>query len=286
MILRMRRSPSRLLALLALAACVGGNADAKLGSLQITINAPPGMTPRVHVASYNSLNGNQTWDLTSSQTLENLASGYYLIVPNSVQTPAADYDGMPGTQNALVKTGTLTEANVTYEFASRLVRFKVSGIPSNPHAVVHIDGGVGLPDTVTVKLSPGVHQLSADMVSDDSDFTTWLPARLTWPDTVFSSASIDTEAVNYSRAVVRITVDVTGLPAGATPALILHPPVGPDVNVNASGTVTDSLPLGDYSLFINAVTFGGTTYNAATDPYTFTLSSPQDYTVTVIYLPQ
>ena len=107
--------------LAALAGCLGDNTAATLGNLEIDITAPPGVTPSVHVASYNIVNNSQTWDLSASKTLEAMPSGFYLITTSTVSGPGGDYVGMPLSQNAKVLTGMTAKVSVTYEPAGPAV---------------------------------------------------------------------------------------------------------------------------------------------------------------------
>ena len=107
--------------LLLLAGCSGGGGDpgastppppaATTGSLQLAITAlPAGLAGAVRVTGPD----NFSQDLTSSQTLSNLAPGSYSVAASSVTLGSATYTPTPATQSVLVTAGAGATASVAY----------------------------------------------------------------------------------------------------------------------------------------------------------------------------
>ncbi len=107
--------------LFLLAACGGGGGNpgsvpgpgpgATTGALQVNITAlPAGTNAAVRVTGPN----NFTQDLTSSQTLGNLAPGSYTVAASDVVVDAATYRPNPATQSVSVAAGATASASVAY----------------------------------------------------------------------------------------------------------------------------------------------------------------------------
>jgi glucose/arabinose dehydrogenase len=118
---RMLMVPLLSLLLFLLAGCGGGGGNpgtpatpplaATTGSLQVAITAlPAGVNGVVRVTGP----GNFSQDLTSSQTLSQLAPGSYSVAASSVTLGTATYTPTPATQSVLVTAGASATASVAY----------------------------------------------------------------------------------------------------------------------------------------------------------------------------
>ncbi len=167
-----RRVTLRNAALLCLvAACGGGPTDLESGSLTLNVSGLPTGTPaEVHVTGPDGF----ARDVTTSETLSNLASGGYVVTAAVVTSGSDTYTPSPATQTVNVEDRAVAAgASVAYTPANGSLTITVTGLPVGTASAITVGGPGGYNRSVTASgtlsaLVPGEYTVTALPVSDGS----------------------------------------------------------------------------------------------------------------------
>lgn len=266
-----------------------------VGSLRVTIaGVPSGSVAAVSVNGPNGFSQN----LTVTTTLSGLAPGSYVIGAAGLVAGGYTYGATPASQAAVVSINATTNATVTYAATTGSLAIGVNGLPGGAPAAVTVTGPGSFNQSVTAGttvagLAPGTYTVAAASVS--SGGTTYNPSP-TSQAAVITAGATATATVNYAGNSGNLAVTVTGLPGGATAAVIVTGPGGFHQSVTATQTLT-GLTAGSYTIAAANVTSGGIVYLAgpvsqsasvtvgATTPAPVTYTATGTLTVTITGLP-
>ncbi len=280
---------------LMLTACPGPGATK--GVLEITVNAPSGVTPNVQVTGPAT---NSTINSTGLTTLSDKEPGDYSIAVNKVVAGGIGYTGSGATVK--VEAGKKTSYTVTYAASSGKVRVTLAGLPDGLDAEVNLkkDDGSNLnsapinAETVLEDIAPGTYTIEAPNRTQGS--STYASAQNGATVTVVEGEEAVVNVV-YTLNPGSATINVAGLDPAAlptSPVTVTLTQGSTSINrtFQANGAVNfANLAPGAYTITANAITGNGsqdyaftlskTTLNIAsgsTDTATLTYSKP---TVTV-----
>lgn len=280
---------------LMLTACPGPGATK--GVLEITVNAPSGVTPNVQVTGPAT---NSPINSTGLTTLSDKEPGDYNIAVNKVLAAGIGYTGSGATVK--VEAGKRTSYTVTYAASSGKVRVTLAGLPDGLDAEVNLkkDDGSNLnsapinAETVLEDVAPGTYTIEAPNRTQGS--STYASAQNGATVTVVEGEEAVVD-VAYTLNPGSATINVAGLDPAAlptSPVTVTLTQGSTTINrtFQANGAVNfANLAPGAYTITANAITGNGsqdyafalskTTLNIAsgsTDTATLTYSKP---TVTV-----
>jgi hypothetical protein len=159
----------------------------------------------------------------------------------------------------------------------------VSGLPAGADAAITVTGPSGYSRDVSASetlagLLPGGYTVVASAVtSSGQSYQPSVPSQ-----TVTVSASTATANVEYGLAGASLTVNVAGLPPGASAAIHVSGPNG--YAADLTGTVTlGGLDPGPYTVTAQSVSPGGTTYNPSPGSQIANVASGAGASATVGY---
>ncbi|MBO1435613.1 hypothetical protein [Meiothermus sp. CFH 77666] len=254
---------------LMLTACPGPGATK--GVLEITVNAPAGVTPNVQVSGPGTTSSISS---TGKTTLNDRQPGNYTITVNKVVAGGIGYNGQGAT--VVVEAGKKTSYTVDYAAVSGKIVVSISGLPAGLEAGINIKKS----DSSNLNSAP----INADTTLEDvppGTYTIEAPARTQGSSTYATAADGSTLTVTaggtatvnatYTPNPGSATINVAGLDAALPNPVQLTLTGGPSSPVNQSftdnGPVTfNNLAPGTYTISANAITDNGP------QDYAFTLS--------------
>ncbi len=254
---------------LILTACPGPGATK--GILEVTVDAPSGVTPNVQVSGPGTTSALNT---TGTTTLTEREPGDYTITVNKVLAGGIGYTGSGATVK--VEAGKKTSYTVTYGASSGKIRLTIAGLPTGLDAEVNVKK----PDNTNLNDTP----INADTVLEDvppGTYTLEAPNRTQGSSTYASAQNGATvTVVEGEEAVVNVaytlnpgsaTINVAGLDPAALP----------------TSPVTVTLTQGSTSINRTFTANGAVNFaNLAPGAYTITANAianngPQDYAFTL-----
>jgi type II secretory pathway pseudopilin PulG len=260
---------------------------AATGAVTVTVSAPQGMpAPTVRLLDGQR---NEVGRFTGTEhTFANLLPGSYTVAPDPVTDNAGfTYRADPVSVN--VTAGQTASATVLYVKQSAFAQVDISGLPSGASANVTLSGPrtVTLNAPGTVELPLGDYAVSVGTVNhggyqyqgsaSPSSFSLSVPG------------SLQTVSVSYQEASGSISLQVSGLPQGASVSLTLRSVAGAPSYTNTCGNGTCTftrVPTGTYNL--TAPNYADSLYDYAptVDPAQYSLtSSGQTLNGAVTYAP-
>ncbi|MFN7798530.1 hypothetical protein [Gemmatimonas sp.] len=191
------------------------------------------------------------------------------------------------TFDSTVSFGDTARVAIGYTVATGSLAVAVTGLPASVAAAVRVLGPGSdstlralTATTTLVGLEPGRYRVvSAPVVQQGITFR---PAADTLAVDVVASLTAAPAPVPYAAQVGRLTLQVTGVPAGAAAAIRL---VGNGVDRSVAGHATvDSLPAGSYTVTATSILAGGDRWapTPATQPLAITTGGTS--TATVSYM--
>jgi hypothetical protein len=184
---------------------------------------------------------------------------------------------------------------VTYSIATGSLSVTITGLPGGTNGVVTVTGPNQFSQSVTATttittLEPGTYTITAGDVNTSDD--TFSPGVTTQTANVVVGANPALASVSYAIVTGRLTITVSGLPAGAgaptlaaNAAVTVTGPGGYNRTVTATTQLT-KLAQGVYTISAASVSASGFTYRAVQQTQTanvFASSTPA--TATVAYAP-
>ena len=240
------------------AACDSGPSQPVTGSLVVTINGlPAGAANAVSVNGPVGGSGTSRV-LSTTDTLESLAPGVYLVTAYQVATETGTYAPVTTSQQVEVAAST-SRASVTVAFEIRTgsMALEVTGLPSGLPAAINISGTGGyyrqVTTTVTLaSLQPGAYLISSNSVTEGSGHI-YSPTPIAQAITVVASEAPRTVKSRYALATGALNVVVSGLPAQQAAAVTVSGPGGFSRILTGSETMVGLFP-GAYSIQAKNVT--------------------------------
>ncbi|WP_157202932.1 hypothetical protein [Calidithermus chliarophilus] len=224
------------------------------GSLQVNISGlPSGSGEPVTVSGPSG-----TFTLGSSQTLTGLAVGSYTVTAANVSKDGSTYAGTVTTSPVTVSAGATASVSISYAAISGRLVVTIAGLPGGANANVTVTGPGGFSQTLTASatldnLQPGTYTITPANVSFDG-FTYQASGSSA---TVASGATANAQ-VNYAAVDGKLTVTISGLPAGTNANVTVSGPGGFSQNLTASTTLTNLTP-GTYTITAGGVVVTKTT---------------------------
>ncbi len=162
----------------------------------------------------------------------------------------------------------------------------VSGLPAGTSASVLVSGPDSYSRALTASttisnLDPGAYTVTAANVQAGANIYAATPLSQTLQVTAGDATSA---SIGYAIVPGRLTITVTGLPAGAAAAVTVTGPGGYSTNVTATTTLNALAP-GTYTVVAAAVDVTGTTFTPAPASQDRTVSSTTPAAATVTYQP-
>jgi len=261
--------------------------SAATGAVAVSVSAPQGMpTPTVRLLDGQ---GNEVERFTgTSYTFTDLLPGTYTVAPDPVTDNAGFvYKADPVSVN--VTAGQTASVSVLYAKQSAFVQVNVSGLPSGASPSVTLSGPktVTLTAPGTVELPLGAYTVSVGTVTyggyqyqgsaSPSSFSLTAPG------------SLQTVNVSYQEASGTVSLQVSGLPQGASVSLTLRSASGSPTYTNTCGNGTCAftrVPTGTYDLTAPNYADSLYDYTPTVNPTQYSLtSSGQTLNGTVSYTP-
>ena len=232
------------------------------GALSFTVTGPAGM-PSPKVDLYRGTVLVRSFTGTGTFTVPYLPPGSYRLVPDRVSTGSGYYSAAP--VDVSITAGTTATATVTYTYTATkgTLNLTVSGLPAGVVANIALTGP-GLNRTLSLgngsysySLDPGGYTLTPGRV-------TTLSANYVAPGSTFTltAGSTVSASVAYTVERGRLTLTVSGLPAGATASISLSRQGGGYTNTLslANGSYAYDLPTGTYGITAMDVTTNSGVY--------------------------
>lgn len=226
------------------------------GSLILTIAGLPG-----GASAAVAVSGPQGFQLqvTSSQSVGNLAPGSYTVTAQPVASGGNTWNPVPASQVLAIGSGPAS-ATVTYTQGTGALALTVSGLPS-AGASVTVTGPGGFAATATASQSwtgllPGSYQVTAGAVTVSG--TTFQPSPGSQVVVVAAGGTAAAQ-VTYAATSGSLVVSISGLPGGAAAAVSAAGPGGATHAISASQTLT-GLAAGTWTITASAVTSGADSY--------------------------
>jgi hypothetical protein len=215
--------------------------------------------------------------------------GYHLLPGDYVlNADPVDLEGFrytPSIEGGSISLGVgqTHTATVRYTRSTARLEVRVSGVEGLTPLILSGPTSRTLDGSTTLEfLAPGAYTLTPSTLTRD-EATPFGTGRFTYRADPLSLALAAGEtaraSVVYQRQQGSITVSVSGLPAGAGPALRL---VGAGLDHGFAGGVLTPLPTGPYTLTPQAVRAGGYTFQA--NPQSFTLAHGENQSLMVDYM--
>jgi hypothetical protein len=254
---------------LILTACPGPGATK--GVLEITVDAPSGVTPNVQVSGPGTTS---TLNTTGTTTLTERDPGDYTITVNKVLAEGIGYTGSGATVK--VEAGKKTSYTVSYGASSGKIRVTLAGLPAGLDAEVNIKK----PDNTNLNPAP----ISAETVLEDiapGTYTLEAPSR-TQGSSTYASAQDGATVTVLAGEEALVNVAYTLNPGSATINV-----AGLDPAALPTDPVTVTLTEGSTSINRTFTANGAVNFpNLAPGAYTITANAianngPQDYAFTL-----
>lgn len=251
------------------------------GSLSVKLSGLPQSTSAVIVVSGPA---GYTRTVNGATEISGLKPGTYFIEALEVQLTNARYAATPGTQQVQVSASpTPSVANVTYAQSSGSLALAISGLPASAAAAVNVSGPGNYSlavtgATVIHSLAPGTYAVVASNVLSGSLFTATPPYQ-----EVIVTASAQTAAkVTYLSAGTALSVEIQGLPIGASGAVTVTGPDGYSKQLSGP-MVLSGIASGSYTVSANAVSASCATWTPAPATQNVSVPAGQSATATVTY---
>ena len=249
--------------------------------LTVTVaGLPAGLPGDVTVTGPNGF----TRTVGSTQTLIGLEPGTYTIASDPVTQGSTQYLPSVASEQVTLTTGSSTSRTVTYTGNTTALSVAISGLPSGTGASVTVTGPGGFSSSLTasgtlVDLAAGTYTVAAANVTGGG--YTWgaTPASQALALTAGQSR---TATLVYAAVTGRLTVSVSGLPAGVAAAITVTGPGGFSRAVT-TGTTISSLAPGTYTVAASNVTQGGTLFTPSSASQTVTVTAGATASRSVTY---
>ncbi|HEX6944416.1 MAG TPA: hypothetical protein VF128_15920, partial [Gemmatimonadaceae bacterium] len=273
--------------LAGLAGCGDSPSEPLRGSLAVEISGVPAGT-LVAVTVTGPAGTGFSRVVTASETLSDLVPGTYTLTANALTRDGVRYSPSPESQTVTVTGGNSpASASLSFAVSSGALSVTIGGVPGEAHPIVIVTGPNAFStqlstSTTLVTLEPGLYTITAqDIVAA---FGTYVPLSASQQIQVGASITPAVATVSYGITTGGISLTISGLPAGTSPAITLLGPNGYTRQLTESGVVANLVP-GSYTLSTgSAQAPDGHSYSASPVSQGFTIqASETPKTVTVTY---
>jgi|GEM_PF-716817 len=210
---------------------------------------------------------NRSLTAYGTHTFDDLSPGDYSLKASVVQDSLYTYAPEPLNRAVSLAAGDRKTETVVYRATTGALEVRVSGLPKGAAPAVKLDGAplAFSGNTVVVPyLAPGAHSLTAENVSYGGYVYEPSPKSTSLS---ISAGQKSTATVSYTRLEGTVVVEVTGLPTGVAPSVVLTLPDGSTRSIATSGTTTFAgMPTGTYTVSAQDVNNGGVLYKAKISP--------------------
>jgi len=210
---------------------------------------------------------NRSLTAYGTHTFDDLSPGDYSLKASVVQDSLYTYAPEPLNRAVSLAAGDRKTETVVYRATTGALEVRVSGLPEGAAPAVKLDGAplAFSGNTVVVPyLAPGAHSLTAENVSYRGYVYEPSPKSTSLS---ISAGQKSTATVSYTRLEGTVVVEVTGLPTGVAPSVVLTLPDGSTRSIATSGTTTFAgMPTGTYTVSAQDVNNGGVLYKAKISP--------------------
>jgi hypothetical protein len=242
------------------------------GNVSLTVHNPSSANAQVTLTGPGGFNKDISAPSgTNTYTFNDVPAGDYKASGQDIKSGGYTYKATSVT--GTLYTGKTLSLNLDYTAATGTVKVTVSAPQDMPTPTIHLQDsqknevGRFTGTSYTFEdLLPGTYTVVPDSVTDNTGFVYKadpVSVNVTAGQTTFAS-------VYYVKQSAFVQVNISGLPSGASPNVTLSGPK--TVTLNASGTV--ELPLGDYTVSVGTVTYGGYQYLGTASPSSFSLMIP------------
>ncbi len=276
-----------LLLLAGLAACGDSPSEPLRGSLAVEISGVPAGT-LVSVTVTGPAGAGFSRVVTASETLSDLVPGAYTLTASAITRDGVRYSPALASQTVTVTGGKApVSASVAFAVSSGALSITIGGIPGEANPLVTVTGPNAFStqlstSTTLVTLEPGLYTVTAqDIVGS---YGTYVPLSASQQIQVGASITPAVATVSYGITTGAISLTVSGLPTGVSPAITLVGPNGSARQLTESGVIANLLP-GSYTLSTgSAQAADGHIYSATPVSQGFTIqASETPKAVTVTY---
>jgi len=239
-----------LLLLVGLSACDDTPSAPRLGALSIAIGGVPSGA-QVTVTVTGPAGTGYSHVVSASETLIDLAPGSYTLSASVVTLEGVRYSPSPSTQSITVAPGSVSNSvSVTYAVSSGALAVSIAGAPGGSIPMVIVTGpnafSVQLSTSTTLMtLEPGLYTVTAQDVAAASGVYVAGPTSQQVQVSAFATPVV--ASVAYGIITGAISLNISGLPAGANAAITLIGPNAFTRQITESGVITNLVP-GSYTL--------------------------------------
>jgi small-conductance mechanosensitive channel len=220
----------------------------------------------------------------STQTIIGLEPGTYTIASDPVTQGSTQYLPSVTSEQVTLTAGSSTSRTVTYTGNTTALSVAISGLPAGTGAAVTVTGPGGFSSSLSasgtlVDLAAGTYTVAAANVTGGG--YTWgaTPASQALALTAGQSR---TATLVYAAVTGRLTVTVSGLPAGVAAAITVTGPGGFSQAVTTGTTIANLAP-GSYTVAASNVTQGGTLFAPSSASQTVTVTAGATASRSVTY---
>ena len=222
--------------------------------------------------------------VTAGTTLSNLAPGTYTVAAATVTNGGTLYSPSAASQTVAVSAGATASRTVTYSGTGTSLGVTVSGLPAGTNANVTVTGPGSYSRAVTstttlTGLAAGTYTVAGATVSAGGYSYGATPAS---QQVALTAGQSKTATVTYAATTGRLTLTVSGLPAGVNAAITVTGP-GSFSQAVTAGTTLSNLAPGTYTVAAATVTNGGTLYSPSAASQTVAVSAGATASRTVTY---
>lgn len=254
---------------------------ASTGRLTVTVSGlPTGTNAPITVTGPSGYS--QT--VTATTTLAGLVPGAYTVASTTVTASSTLYTPSSASQAVTVAAGATASSAVTYSGSGTSLALTINGVPSGASGSVAVTGPGGFSQTRTATgtlsgLAAGTYTLTANAITSGGYNYGGTPATQT-----VSLAAGDAKAasVTYAATTGRLTVNISGLPAGTNAAVTVTGP-GSYTQAVTAGTTLASLMPGTYTVAAANVTAGATLYTPSATSQTISVTAGATASRSVTY---
>jgi hypothetical protein len=257
---------------------------ATTGRLTVSVSGlPAGTSAAITVTGP----GNYSQAVTQGTTLQGLVPGTYTVAAANVTSGTTLFTPSAATQTVSVTAGATASRSVAYTGSGTSLAITVNGVPGGATGAVQVSGPNGYTQAVTAtttlaNLAAGTYTVAASNIAHGGYTYGATPASQA---VSLATGENKSATVTYAATTGRLTVSVSGLPAGTSAAVTVTGPGGFSQGVTGTATLNQLTP-GTYTVAAASVTVGSTTYAPSSASQTAgvsagaTASSSVTYTVT------
>jgi len=254
---------------------------ASTGRLTVTVSGlPTGTSAPITVSGPSGY----TQTVTATTTLSGLVPGAYTVASTALTVGSTLFTPSSTSQAVTVSAGVTASRTVTYSGTGTSLALTISGVPSGASGSVAVTGPGGFSQTVGSSttlsgLAAGTYTLTANSITTGGFAYGGTPATQT---VALATGEAKTATVTYAATTGRLTVGISGLPAGTNAAVTVAGPGNFSQAVTAGITIASLAP-GTYTVTAANVTAGATLYTPSATSQTIAVTAGATASRSVTY---